>query len=150
MANPQSYQILEAIKARLDAISTTGGFNTDPEIVLGIQPVNDDQLQNGPVITVYESGDAGPEDENFCQVMLIPMDITIEAHTRFSANTSLELSQLWQDIMRAVFLTDTTLGGLAATVQRGSRDFEYPTEGGQTVAVRQIVSVQYFETYGSP
>ena len=150
MANPVSYQILTAIKTRLDAITTIGGFNYDPTIKLGWQNVNPDEVDAAPVITVYESGDAGPDEENFCQTMLIPMEITIEAYMRIDGTTAEDLAKLWQDIIKAVLLTDTTLGGLAASVQRGARDYEYPTSGGQTVAVRQVVSVQYFETYGNP
>ena len=150
MPNPVSYQILTAIKARLDAISTVAGFNYDPVVKLGWENVNPDEINASPIITVFESGDVGPDEENFCQLMLIPIDITIEAYMRIEGTTSEDLTKLWQDIIRAVLLTDTTLGGLAASVQRGARDYQYPTSGGQTVAVRQVVSVQYFETYGNP
>ena len=151
MANPISYQILAAIKTRLDAISTGSGFNTDPEIVLGVREVNPDQLDAGPVVTVYEVGDEPQEDAQLCGDMIINMQIVVEGVVRYGAtNTSLKMAQLWQDIIRAVFLSDVTLGGLAVAIWRGSREFNYPEPGGETVAVRQTVNVNFLETYGNP
>ena len=151
MANPVSYQILEAIKTRLDAISTVGGFNSDPEIVLGVQEVNPDQIDAGPVITVYELGDEPEGDGQICGNMLINMQVVVSGFVKFGDDdTSLKMALLWQDIMRSVFLTDVTLGGLAVSIWRGGRQFNYPQPGGETVAVQQTVNVNYLETYGNP
>jgi len=151
MAETKAFQIVKAIKSRLEAIKSADGFNTDPEIALGIQFVNPDQLDASPVISVYEIGDEGPEDENMCGTMLINLQIMIEAHIRLEQDSSAEkLNLLWQDIIRSTCLADTTLGGLTASLNRGQRRYEYPSEGGGTVAVQQMLSARYLETYGNP
>lgn len=151
MADPMPLQILTALRDRLDGISVGAGYNTNPQIVMGLQPVNADQLDDGPVITLYETDDEPTDDETFGQVLTVRLSIVIEGMVRFGAESTAEkLSRLWQDINRAAFQADTTLGGLALGVFRGPRNFEYPQQGGETVAVRQIVNVHYLETYGNP
>ena len=151
MANPVAYQILAAIKTRLDAISTVGGFNFDPTVKMGAQNVNPDEVAAGPVITIYELGDEPQDEAQLCGDMVVNMQIAIEGVVRYGAtDTSLKMAQVWQDIMRAVFLSDVTVGGLAIAIWRGAREFNYPEPGGETVAVRQTVNVNFLETYGEP
>ena len=150
MPDPVSLQILDAIKARVDEISTANGYNTNPTVVRGVQPVNPDQSSSGPVISMYELQDQ-PEEATLLNQNLITLSIEVEGVVQFNDNaTSEKLSYLWQDINRAVFQADTTLGGLALGVLRGPRSFQYPQPGGETVAVQQTVNVQYLETYGNP
>lgn len=153
MADTVAYQIIEAIKTRLDVISTGNGFNTTPSaVVTGIQDPNPDELDAGPLISIYELGDAGASDDlTSCQTALIRLDVLIEAHVRKGTDSEAKkLSRLWQDIARAVFLPDTTLGGISVSVIRGPRDYQYPPQGGKVVSVRQQVNVQYNEPYGNP
>ena len=63
---------------------------------------------------------------------------------------ALQLSRAWQDVMRAVFTADGTLGGLAMETARGGRAFSYPEPGGNLAGVQQTIVVSYFEPYGNP
>lgn len=153
MTTPVSYRILAALEQRLQDIDPAGGYNTDAgaRVVLGVRRVNPDELDQGPVVVVYEIGDEGAADVLANGNSVVRLEIRVEAFVRFDGQASaIALAYLWQDIVRAVFLTDNTLGGLALDMQRGPREFRYPSDGGQLVAVRQAVFVHYFETYGAP
>jgi hypothetical protein len=151
VAETIAYQILQAIAARLRNISTAGGYNTDPAVLVGVQPVNPDQVEAGPIIVAYELRDQPANEQQVDGDQAVQLTIVVEAVVEYgAAATALMLSQVWQDIMRSVFTTDSTLGGLALSVQRGQREYEYPSPGGNTVAVRQAVTVVYWETYGNP
>ncbi len=150
MADPLNLQILNALKLRLDDISVANGYNTDPTVVLGVQPVNADQIATGPVISIFDLTD-DVEFSNMLDTNQITQRVEVEAVVRYGADsTAQKLSYLWQDINRAIFQPDRTLGGLALDVLRGTRAFVYPQPGGETVAVQQTVNVEYIETYGNP
>ena len=154
MAKPISLQIVEAIRDRLYAIRREDGYNTDAGycVELGVRQINPDEVDRGPIVTVYELQDAPvTEDANFCQQMPIELTVNVEALVRFGQDSKAEaLAYLWQDIVRSVFLADTTLGGIALSVRRGAREYVYPSPGGETVAVTQAVLILYLETYGDP
>jgi hypothetical protein len=154
MADPMPLQILDAIEGRLQGISVAAGYNTDAGATVrqGIAPINPDELDCGPVVAVYETQDQPSDDETLQAQAVIVLTVIVEAQVRYGQDSSAQaLSYLWQDLNRAVFQPDdTTLGGLVLAVMRGPRDFEYPPAGGETVAVRQAVNVQYVETYGTP
>jgi len=151
VADTVALQALQAIKTRLDAISTGSGYNTDPTVIMGVQPINPDQLNSGPVVTVFELRDDPTDELQLTGAQVIDLTIVVEGQMQFGAtSTPQALSELWQDISQAVFLDDTTLGGLVLAVNRGPREFEYPQPGGNTIAVRQAVNVRYLETYGNP
>ena len=59
MPSPVAYQCLEAVFNRLELISTSGGFNTDPDVRLGLADVSPDEIC--PIIRVFETGDEIPE-----------------------------------------------------------------------------------------
>ena len=150
MPSPVAYQCLEAVFNRLELISTAGGFNTDPDVRLGLADVSPDEIC--PIIRVFETGDEIPDEGgDLCGTRLIDLAIEVEGIIAANeSNSSQQLSLLWQDIMRSVFTADTTLGGLCISLLRGPRVFEYPQRGGQAVAVRQTAIVRYLETYGNP
>ena len=150
MADPVSLQVLDAIKTRLSAISVVVGYNNTPSVVrLGTLSANPDELADGPAISVFDLGD-DPDEGDFSQTKLITQEVLIEAFIATTDDGTEALSLLWQDISRAVFLADTTLGGIAAGVMRGPRQFSFPNDGGNVAGLRQTVVVQYFETYGNP
>lgn len=151
MADPVALQIMRAMRDRLYAINPGAGYNTAPCVILGLRAATPAELNSGPVVFLYELGDEPAEDQNFSLQQVVTLSIVIEGMIRQGTDdTSTALALLWQDISRAVFLADTTLGGLSLSVLRGGRTFEYPPAGGDTVAVRQVITVQYLETYGNP
>lgn len=154
MADPIALQIAEALETRLQAILISGGFNTDAgnQVYLGFRQINPDEVAAGPAVLVYELEDSPrDEDGDFCAGGIIDLSFAVEGIQEYgSASTSETLALLWQDIARAVFIADQTLGGLALSLQRGARTFEYPEQGGTTVAVRQVVVATYDEPYGNP
>lgn len=151
MADPIALQIVKAVKTRLEAISIAGGFNTDPSVLRGVQVVNFDQTSDDPVISVYDDSDDPTEEQNVCQETIINLSLMIEGVQRVGNDVPGDvITYLWQDILRSILLPDSTLGGLCLSIQRGPREFIYPQEGGETVAVRQTVNILYQETYGNP
>lgn len=154
MADTIALQILKAIETRLLAIRVADGYNTDAgtNVYLGIRTPNPDELDRGPAILVYELQDQPSDDVTICLDTFVLLEIGIEIVSRFEPDMPAEaLNRMWQDVARAVFKkSDTTLGGIAQTVSRGAREFRYPEDGGETVAVRQRVEVRYLEPYGDP
>lgn len=151
MANPANLSIMAALKTRLDAITTVGGYNNNPTVILGAQPVNPDELAAGPVITIYQTSDSLDEGQTICNEMFIAMDITVSGLIRFHGTAvTTKIYLLWQDIMRALLLPDTSLGGLTTDIRRGPMSITYPDPGGEVVGVSQDFVAYYFETYGSP
>lgn len=155
MADPIALQIAEALEARLQDILTANGYNTDAgnQVYLGYRQINPDEVASGPAILVYELNDEPREDDaDFCQESIIDLNFQVEGIQAFGTDSTSEvLALLWQDIAKSVFLSaNKNLGGLAISVRRGPRTFAYPEDGGATIAVQQIVTVTYAETYGAP
>jgi len=152
MSDPISLQIMHNLRDRLYAITPGGGYNTHPSIVFGMRDVNPDELSAGPVVLLYELEDEVVEDlADMCQTNAIELTAVIESYSKLGQDSSPDaLAYLWQDINRALFTSDTTCGGLAHSVSRGSRSYIYPSPGGETVAVRQTATILYSEPYGSP
>lgn len=155
MADPIALQIAEALELRLADILIANGYNTDAgnQVYLGFRQINPDEVASGPALLVYELDDEPREDDaDFCQEMIVDLNFQVEGIQAFGTDpTSEVLGLLWQDISQAVFLpADKNLGGLALSVRRGPRTFAYPEDGAATIAVRQIVTVTYAETYGDP
>lgn len=152
MAEPIAKQIIDAIRARLESIIVEDGFNFEPKVLeIGGQPaLLSEDLINGSVVSVFEQPDE-PGEAVISGAQVVTQRIVIEGaavYTGYSENESLYL--LWQDICRAVFTSDTTLSGLAVSVSRGPKVFVYSQTGEGITGVRQVVNVQYFETYGNP
>lgn len=155
MANPISLQIAQALESRLQAILVSNGYNTDAgsQVYLGFRQINPDEVASGPALLLYELDDEPREDDqDFCQESIIDLNFQVDGIQAFGDDSTSEvLALLWQDIAKAVFLSaDKSIGGLALSVRRGPRTFAYPEDGGATIAVQQIVTVTYTETYGDP
>ena len=151
MADPVALQIIKALETRLNAISVAGGYNNDVNVLRGTADVNPDQIEALPVINLYDAGDEPSEDGTLCNQTVIQQEIIIEGRKLYNAEVPGDAAAyLWQDIMRATFLDDSTLGGLCLYIARGPRDYTYPPSGGNLIAVRQTVNVIYQETYGNP
>ena len=151
MAESVAYQIVSAIAARLHGISVAAGYNTTPEVVVGVRFANDDQIADGPVVSVFETQDSPTEDSRIGGSQVVRLTVVCEAIARAGESSTLSLSRVWQDIIRAALdPSDTTLGGLALAVTRGPKEWEYPSPGGSLVAVRQAIYVDYLESYGNP
>lgn len=154
MSTPVSVQTITAVRNRLLTISEAAGFNTTPTVLeIGQQPALLSDLSCDFVLGLFEQPDTPTQDETICGQQMITQNIVIEgaARRQASSNELQLLMWLWQDLMRAVFnASDTTLNGIAMAVQRGPKAFIYSQTGEGMAGVQQIVSVQYFETYGNP
>ena len=152
MADPISLQVLDAVKTRLETISTASGFNTDPEIHLGVRRINDDQLASGPVIHLYDVEDE-IEDETAWgdEEVRLQMRIMIEGVQDDESEGRLDTAHLlYQDIYNAVLdVTDRTLGGLTLDFGYANRQMEYPDSGGRRIAVRVEVTALIQQPYGN-
>ncbi|MDJ0792439.1 MAG: hypothetical protein QNJ71_11130 [Acidimicrobiia bacterium] len=151
MADTLAYQILSAVYDRVVQISRANGYNSTPFVFLGARDINPDEIADEPFINVFELSDNLSDENILLGDYVINMTVQVEAVVKKGPQSSAKrLSELSQDIIRAVFQPDTTLEGLALGVLRGTKTFIYPQSGGDTVAVQQLVSIQYMETYGNP
>lgn len=153
MTTPIAQRIIEAVRDRLYVIAPANDYNTDPRILtIGAQPTQATDIDCDFVIGVWEQADA-PGDLALDGAQLVTQNIVIEGlcARRYEADELALLHLLWQDIVRAVFLaSDPTLGGLALSVQRGSRTFVFSQAGEGFAGVLQLVEVTYHEPYGNP
>ena len=116
MTAPVSYQVLNTLKTRLQAITVVGGYNTDAGagVFLGKRRVNQDQLDTGPVINIYDVDDEPDEEVAYGdEPIRSTMTIHVDALILDASETGVLLAhEVMQDIFNAT-LTDQTVGGLA-------------------------------------
>jgi len=123
VADPIAKQIVEAVRDRLYAIKPGAGYNTNPVVLpIGQQPALREHLDNNYVIGLWEQADS-VDEARLNGNNLITQNIVIEGTAKRSQDLTEfdELHLLWQDIAKAVFTSDATLGGLALAVFRGPR-----------------------------
>lgn len=151
MADPVTLQVLDAIKTRLDTISTVGGFNTDPTVYLGVRDINRDQM-SVPVIQLYDTDDEPDEETAYgddpCHSN---MRIIVEGIIEDDSSQGLDLAHLlFQDIYNsALDVTDRTLGGLSLDFGYAGRSIRYPENGGGKYAVRVEFTALIQMPYGN-
>lgn len=151
LSSPVSLQILEAIRDRVETITRANGYMFDPDVRIGSHAISATDLDDGPVLCVYDLGSDPQDPESFAHDHLIEMQILVEGFiARDEYNDTASLHQLDAAIKKAVFTTDTTLGGLAMDVLQGGRRVKYPDSGERFLAVQQQIRVLYLDTYGEP
>lgn len=151
MAYTRAQQIVEALRDRLYAIKASDGFNTTPTVLpIGTQPALSEHFETDYVISLFEQPDQ-PADEQTCGDAIVSLQVVIEGAAKFcDLDEYATLNMLWQDIAKAVFLSDASIGGLALAITRGPKGFVYSQAGEGITGIRQVVNVQYLETYGNP
>jgi len=157
MADPISLQILKALEIRCQSILISNGFNTDAgnQVYLGKRQVNPDEVESGPVLLLFdESDEIDTEQVTTCIKYVVAMDVTIQVHMEYDANDHTELlHKLVQDIKKAIFNAINPLDGMPSnclSIMPGNRRVIYPSNGGDVLAARQGVQIQYVEDYGNP
>lgn len=154
MSNPVSYQVLDALRTRLQAISLDGGFNTDAgeRVYLGKRRINPDQLDIGPAINIYDTEDEVDEETAaWDESVRATMTIMVDAFIRDVDGEGTELAHLViQDIFNAALsATDLTLSGVALDLGYAGRTIEYPEVGGDTIAISMEFSSLIDLPYGN-
>ena len=155
MSDPISLQILEELQDRLQTILVSGGFNTNAgqQVFLGERRINPNQLDDGPVINVFDTEDEIDETTAYGDEEIhITMRVIVAAYIRDVDEESTRLAHLiLQDIKTAMLKnTDRTLGGLTVDFGYDGRVIEYPEPGGDTLHVSAEFVTTYQEPYGQP
>ena len=140
MSNPVSYQVLAALRTRLQAISPAAGYNTDAgdRVYLGRRRINPDQLDIGPSINLYDTEDEVEEETaHGYESVRSTLRINVDAYIRDVDGEGTELAHLViQDIFNAALdVTDQTLSDVALDLGYAGRTIEYPDVGGDTIAL---------------
>lgn len=154
MGAPATYQALAALKTRLQAILTSGGYNTNAGtgVFLGKRRVNQDQLDTSPVINVYDVEDEVDETTAFGdEAIYARMLIHVDAFILDASDQGIELAHLVaQDIFNAALdATDQTLSSVVMDFGYAGRTIEYPDAGGDTINVTLQFSALVAMPYGN-
>jgi len=154
MSAPVSYQILQEVQERLQAINPAAGYNTaaGDRVYLGRKQVNPDQTDIGTVLTVYDSGiEAVEGTAHGYEPVQAEMTIQIDAHVRDVNDEGAELAHLLtQDVFNAMLdSTDQTLGGIALDIGFVSQEVTYPEPGGDTMIVTLVFTSMFEMPYGN-
>jgi len=140
MTNPVTYQVLDAIQTRLEAITVANGYNTNAgnQVHLGMRKANPDDVDTGPVLNIYDTSDEADETTGWgAEPIHTTMRINVDSFIRYvDAEVTLTAHLLFQDIFNATLnVADRTLSGLALDFGYSGRTVEYPEPGGDTVSV---------------
>lgn len=148
--------ILDALKARLEAISTASGFNTNAgaSVHLGEAPPFGPDDPQAAIVMVVE------DDEVVFQGLglQITLPISLQAVVASSA-TVVELGLAYRtaeailgDIKTAVELSDRTLGGMVGGtgLERGVTQTLKREPGSEFVGVAIQYRARYHESWGNP
>lgn len=154
MSDPVSWQVLDAIRDRLEGIYPDAGYNTDvgDRVNIGKRQVNPDQLDIGPVVNVYDTSDEPDESTVWgAEPVHATMTVMVDAFIRDFDMEGTKLAHLVaQDIFNAVLdSTDLTLGGLALDLGYAGRTTEYPEGGGDTIMVSMEFTTLLLMPYGA-
>lgn len=131
---------------------TDDGFNTDAgvNVYRGKKSFNWVNQDLFPAISVFdpvEEVEAGHEERNDNM-----LTVFIEGHVWADPDDPADgAHDLLADIKKAVLLyDDQTLGHLAAGMEYGGREIEFPDDAGSTITVRVTLKIAYPELYGDP
>lgn len=154
MSDPVSYQILDALRLRLEAISPGAGYNTNAgaNVFLGSRQVNPHDLDEGAALQIYDTEDEPDEESAFGdEPIRLRQTIVVSAFIRDVNDESLRLMHLViQDIFNAVLdVTDRTIGGLALDLGYAGKTVEYPEPGGDVLSVALEFSCLFEQPFGS-
>lgn len=150
MAASKRREIIEAIVARLEAITTAGGFNTDAGalVFLNEAPALGEDDPDEAIAVMVGEDEVGFQGEH----MMINLPIDVQAIAKASIDDPyLAAEAVLQDVKTAMELADRTLGGLVKRqfLRRSTRTLE--REPGSTyVGVVITYVVPYTEQWGRP
>lgn len=145
-------KILSALETRLETILTDDGFNTDAglNVYRGRRSFDWADATLFPAVSVFDPvEEADPSHEERIDNILT---VFIEGHCWADPDDPADgAHDLLADIKKAVLVYDNqTLGGLAASMEYGGREIEFPDDAGSVVTVRVTVKIAYPELYGDP
>lgn len=151
MADPSRRQlILEALLARVEAISIDGGFQTDvgKNVFLGAAPALGPNDPDTAVALVVGDDSAGYQGEQV--VVELPIDIVALAKADLE-EPWLAVEAVLSDIKRAVELEDRTLGKLVMRqIRRGSTRTLARETGSDIVGASIRYTAPHAEVWGHP
>lgn len=156
MAGSRRQRILDAFKARVEAIRIEDGFETD----LGLNVLMWELPAFGPDDPKQVLAIIPREDQVAAALSNIPIDLPVDVAVLVSpelANPGALIEAALRDVKKAVELEDRTLGGLLrggrnnpGGIVRGTTE-PYPRQSGSQVAGASITYVlPYVEAYGDP
>ena len=142
--------IVEALKARVEAIRVANGFETDAGVTVFLgetPPLGPDDPETAIAIVV---GDEDPQYQG--ANLFIRLPVAIQALARADLEQPwLAVEDLIGDIKRAVELEDRTLGGLVKRqIERGSVVALEREPGSTTVGAAVTFVCPYVEGWGTP
>jgi hypothetical protein len=142
--------ILEALKARVEAIRIAAGFATDAglSVFLGERPaLGPDDPETAIAIVAFDDVVRAQGNKLF---MAIPVGICAIAKADLDAPW-VAIEAVLGDIKTAIELSDRTLGDLLrANFERGSTRTLDRETGSTTVGAMVTYELQYSETWGRP
>ena len=155
MSDPIALRIIEAMKARLEAITTTPGPGIDPfhtdageRVYLGRRTLDADEV----ALVIFSGLETGGDSSH--PKLAAELAVHIEGqHPLANRDDGEQIGQrLIADIQRAAEIQgDRTLGGLAFRfVKYTGRALAYPPDGAALVHVRVSYSIGYHREYGAP
>lgn len=147
---PKRQAILEALRDRLEAITTANGFRTNAgqTVCLGETPaLGPDDATVAIAIVV---GDDEPRFQGEHVFVSLPIGVQALAQADLD-DPYLAIEAVLGDIKEAVELEDRTLGGLVPrSIDRGSTRTLEREPGSTTVGVELEYSAPYTEVWGAP
>lgn len=141
-------QIIDAIRTRLGAITTAGGYNTDAglNVHVGRETFDLDEDTLPALNLLIDAEDA--ERITTAGRYRNDLALSIVGYLVDPDTATLSILDLVHDVQRAMELPDDTLGGLADTLQFSGFDRPDQFEREQGAAIRIFYVVTYDREYG--
>lgn len=145
-------QIVEAFAARLEAIATAEGFDTDAGQAVFVNEAPGFGPDDGDAALVLVVGDEGQEWQQAGKACVLTLPLTVQAVARSEiADSWLLIEALIGDVKLAVELEDRTLGSLLlAPLRRGPVRSLTREPGSAYVGSQVTYTAQFKEGWGQP
>lgn len=148
---PVRQQIIEAVRDRLQDITTLHEFETDAgnAVYVGERPELGESDPEAAIALLIGVDQIRTQTEQL--LILLPLEIHALAKVDLERQGYLTAEQVLGDIKRAVELTDRTLGGLVKRqIQRGATRVVERRPGSTTVGIAITYFALYTELWGNP
>jgi fructose-specific component phosphotransferase system IIB-like protein len=148
-------QILEALQARLQAVQTANGYQTDAGLAVILGELPQLGADDPDEVMVLAFGDEQPEPQDLTgRTLFVRLPVRIAALAKASlANVAwTAIEALIGDIKTAIELPDVTLGGLLERpgLQRDAVRTNDRDPGSLAVGMTVTYFAPYLETWGAP
>lgn len=151
MAKPRRQLVLEAMRARLQAIEVANGFNTDAGLLVFLGEVP--QLGTSDpdtAIALVPGEEIAAWNQGANLLIRLPLIVSAIAKADL-AEPWLAVEAIIGDVKRAIELEDRTLGGLVQRmIERGSVLVWEREPGATSVAASVTYIAPYVEGWGTP